>query len=59
MFNFSHPKPLVDGRAQVVQVVRQAARPAMVANVLIVDAPPEKGDGLLPSASIKRLLDTD
>lgn len=39
MFNFRHPKPVVDGRAVAVQVVQQKeARP--VTTVLIVDAAP-------------------
>jgi hypothetical protein len=57
VFNFSHPKPLVDGRAQVVQVVRQAARPALMANVLMVEAPSKKGDGLSLFALLMRPRD--
>jgi hypothetical protein len=60
MFKFSHPKPLVDGRVQVVQVVqvvRQAARPALMANVLMVEAPSKKGDGLSLFAPLMRPRD--
>ena len=37
MFNFRHPRPVVDGRAVAVQVVqqKQAAKPQ--ATVLVVD----------------------
>jgi len=41
VFNFRHPKPVVDGRAVAVQVVqqKQAAKPQ--ATVLVVDAKAE------------------
>lgn len=41
MFNFRHPKPVVDGRAVAVQVVqqKQAAKPQ--ATVLVVDTKAE------------------
>lgn len=39
MFNFRHPKPVVDGRAVAVQVVQQkVVRP--VTSVLVVEAAP-------------------
>ncbi|MFC3458708.1 hypothetical protein [Massilia haematophila] len=39
MFNFRHPKPVVDGRAVAVQVVQQKAmRPATT--VLVAEATP-------------------
>lgn len=40
MFNFRHPKPVVDGRAVAVQVVQQkAVRPAATVLVAAVARP--------------------
>jgi len=59
MFNSFHPKPLIDGRALVVQVVRQARRPAVLGNTMIVDAPPKKLDRAALRAPIEHARDTD
>jgi len=39
MFFFRHPKPVIDGRALVVQMVQQKATRALSRTVLIVDKP--------------------
>jgi len=39
MFFFRHPKPVIDGRALVVQMVQQKASQAVSRTVLIVDKP--------------------
>lgn len=59
MFNSFHPKPLIDGRALVMQVVRQARRPAVLGDTSIVSAPPKKLDGAALRAPIENPRDTD
>jgi hypothetical protein len=39
MFFLRHPKPIIDGRALVVQIVQQKANRAVSRTVLIVDKP--------------------
>lgn len=41
MFNFRHPKPVVDGRAVAVQVVQQKQAVKPQTGVLIVDSKAE------------------
>jgi hypothetical protein len=40
MFNFRHPKPVVDGRAVAVQVVQQKAAPPPTPVLVAEHAPP-------------------
>ncbi|MCV2370272.1 hypothetical protein [Roseateles oligotrophus] len=45
MFNFIHPKPLLPGRAVVVQMVQQSALRASLPSCLIARAEGEKPAG--------------
>jgi hypothetical protein len=49
MFFFRHPKPVIDGRALVVQMVQQKASRAVSRTLLIVDDKPAAP--LLPPAA--------
>lgn len=49
MFNFLHPRPLLDGRPVVVQIVQQKAVPRQATRLLIMHGNPD-APGTAPSA---------
>ncbi|MCV2360678.1 MULTISPECIES: hypothetical protein [Roseateles] len=58
MFNFIHPKPLLRGRAEVVQTVRQSALRTSLPDTLIAKAraelaPEERAQKTLASSAAK------
>ena len=49
MFNFRHPKPVVDGRAVAVQVVQQKGVRPQTAVLVVGHAPPEQSEPQAPA----------
>lgn len=49
MFNFRHPKPVVDGRAVAVQVVQQKGAKRQSAVLVVEHAPPAQAEAPAPA----------